>query len=158
MPKIELHTYINAKQSIVFDLSRSIDLHKISTQNTNEKAIAGTTSGLLGLNDFVTWRAKHFGVYQRLTSKITEFNYPDNFTDEMIKGAFKSFYHQHIFTEINGTTKMTDIFIYQSPLGLFGRFADTLFLKKYMTNFLLKRNQVIKEFAETNKWREVLIS
>ncbi|WP_345742944.1 hypothetical protein [Algibacter lectus] len=71
MPKIKLQTKIKATRNIVFDLSRSIDLHKISTEHTNEEAIAGKTSGLIGIDESVTWRAKHFGVYQNLTSKIT---------------------------------------------------------------------------------------
>ena len=54
MPKIKLETEINAPQKIVFDLSRSIDLHKISTKETNEEAIAGVTSGLIGENQSVT--------------------------------------------------------------------------------------------------------
>ena len=99
MPKIELHTFINADKKIVFDLSRSIDLHKISTKHTNEEAIAGVTSGLIGLNETVTWKAKHFGIYQLLTSKITEFESPNYFTDEMENGAFKWFRHQHIFVQ-----------------------------------------------------------
>ena len=77
MPRIELRTEIKADKEIVFDLSRSIDLHKISTEHTNETAIAGKASGLIGLDENVTWRAKHFGIYQRLTSKITEFDRPN---------------------------------------------------------------------------------
>ncbi|WP_373516521.1 hypothetical protein [Pricia sp.] len=70
MPRIELRTEIKADKEIVFDLSRSIlDLHRISTEYTNEEAIAGKTSGLIGLNESVAWKAKHFGIYQRLTSK-----------------------------------------------------------------------------------------
>ena len=88
MPLIKLHTEIKANKEIVFDLSRSIDLHKISTEHSNETAIAGRTSGLIELHETVTWRAKHFGVYQTLTSKITTFNRPNLFTDEMVKGAF----------------------------------------------------------------------
>ena len=76
MPKIELKTKIKADRKVVFDLSRSIDLHKISTKHTNEEAIAGKTSGLIGMDESVTWRAKHFGIYQELTSKITEFDRP----------------------------------------------------------------------------------
>ncbi len=41
MPRIELKIEIKADIQIVFDLSRSIDLHKISTEHTNEPAIAG---------------------------------------------------------------------------------------------------------------------
>ena len=156
MPKIELQTEIKGDRKVVFDLSRSIDLHKISTEQTNEQAIAGKTSGLIGLNESVTWRAKHFGIYQNLTSKITEFDQPNHFTDEMVRGAFKSFKHEHHFTEINGGTLMTDIFHYKSPFGILGKLADKLFLEKYMKELLVERNRVVKEFTESEKWKELL--
>ena len=156
MPRIELQTKINAERNIVFDLSRSIDLHKISTENTNEEAIAGKTSGLIGLNESVTWRAKHFGIYQNLTSKITEYDRPKYFTDEMVKGAFKKFKHEHHFTELDGGTLMTDFFDYKPPFGILGEIADKLFLIKYMTELLVERNRVVKEFAESEKWKELL--
>ena len=156
MPRIELRTEIKASKEIVFDLSRSIDLHKISTEHTNETAIAGKTSGLIGMDESVTWRAKHFGIYQKLTSKITEFERPDFFVDEMVKGAFKSFRHEHHFEEFNGGTLMTDYFDYESPLAFLGRIADKLFLKKYMMNLLAERNRIVKEFAETDKWKKII--
>lgn len=156
MPKIKICTEINAKKTIVFDLSRSIDLHKISTEHTNEEAIAGVTSGLINLNETVTWRAKHFGIYQNLTTKITQFNYPNSFTDEMVKGAFKSFKHQHYFEDKGNITVMIDKFDYTSPLGFLGRIANFLFLKKYMFNLLSKRNSAIKEFAESDKWKIII--
>jgi len=112
MPTTKLTTFIESSPEIVFDLSRSIDLHKISTQKTDEEAIAGVTTGLIGLDEWVTWRAKHFGIYQKLTSKITTFDRPHSFTDEMLKGAFKSFKHQHIFKKTRNIVEMTDIFAY----------------------------------------------
>lgn len=154
MPRIELNTKIKADIQVVFDLSRSIDLHKISTEQTKEEAIAGKTSGLIGMNESVTWRAKHFGVYQELTSKITAYERPNFFTDEMVKGAFKKFKHEHLFKEVEGVTLMTDYFDYESPLGVLGKLADSLFLKKYMTRLLEKRNRVVKDFAENGKWKE----
>ncbi|MEM1325773.1 MAG: SRPBCC family protein [Bacteroidota bacterium] len=157
MPIIRLETYIEGSIEVVFDLSRSIDLHKYSAQATNEEAIAGVTSGLIGLGESVTWRAKHFGIYQRLTSKITAFQRPDYFVDEMEKGVFKSFKHEHIFEEQEGQTLMIDVFHYISPLGFLGRMADKLFLENYMKAFLEKRNEVIKEVAETDKWKEILL-
>lgn len=157
MPTIQLQTKIKADKALVFDLSRSIDLHKISTQHTCEEAIDGVTSGLIGLNESVTWRAKHFGVYQKLSSKITAFDAPNYFVDEMVKGAFKSFRHEHHFEEQNGFTIMTDVFEFQSPFGVLGKLANILFLKKYMEKLLQKRNQSIKEFAESEKWKAVLV-
>lgn len=156
MPKIHLKTFIKAKKELVFDLSRSVDLHLLSTKITNEKAIAGKTSGLMELNDTVTWRAKHLGIYQNLTSKITEFEEPNYFADEMVKGAFKSFKHQHFFDKSEDGTLMTDVFTYESPLGLLGKLADKVFLKNYLTSFLIKRNGVIKECAESEKWKEII--
>ena len=156
MPIIKLETKIKAQINIVFDLSRSIDLHKISTKQTNEEAIAGVTSGLIGENESVTWRAKHFGIYQTLTSKITEFKMPEYFVDEMEKGIFKRFKHEHIFKEVEGITIMIDVFDYESPLGILGKIADKLFLEKYMKILLEKRNEIIKEFAESQKWKKVL--
>ena len=156
MPLIILKTYIQAERSVVFDLSRSIDLHKISTQQTNEEAITGVTSGLIGMNESVTWRAKHLGFYQKLTSKITAFNHPESFTDEMVSGAFKQFKHEHIFEVHDQGTLMIDRFDYTSPYGVLGKIVDALFLKKYMTNLLITRNQSVKKFAESDRWKEVL--
>lgn len=146
-----------ADRHIVFDLSRSIDLHKVSTAHTNEEAIAGKTSGLIGAGEYVTWRAKHFGMYQTLTSKITEFDSPNMFVDEMVEGAFKRFRHEHRFEQKDqGVTSMYDVFDYCSPLGILGRIADKLFLENYMKGLLEKRNETIKEYAENGKWKSVI--
>ena len=157
MPRIELETEIKAHKEVIFDLSRSIDLHIISTYQTNERAIGGKTTGLIGLNESVTWRAKHFGFYQELTSKITEYDRPNYFVDEMQKGAFKSFRHEHHFIEKSDHTLMIDIFEYTSPFGVLGRLADNLFLQKYMTKLLKERNQIIKKFAESERWRNITL-
>lgn len=152
MPTIELHTEINAPAKRCFDLARSIDLHLISTKHTGEQAIAGTTSGLIGLNQTVTWRAKHFFIWQTLTSKVTELHSPDFFVDEMVSGAFKSFRHEHYFFYVDGKTVMRDVFMFQSPLGILGRLFNFITLKAYMTSLLKQRNEVIKQVAESGKW------
>ena len=149
MPCIHLETVIGAQRERVFDLARSIDLHQFSTAQTNETAIAGTTSGLIGPGEWVTWRARHFGVYQTLTARVTEYDRPYFFVDEMVSGAFARFRHEHRFAERNGDTVMTDVFDYTSPLGWLGRIADRLFLERYMTNLLRRRNAIIKEAAES---------
>lgn len=156
MPTIQLQTIINSSIQICFDLSRSIDLHKLSTAHTKETAIDGCTSGLIGLNQFVTWQAVHFGVKQKLTTKITAFEYPYHFCDEQVKGIFKSMKHDHYFKEKDGFIIMNDTFAFESPFGIFGKLANKLFLTGYMLDFLQKRNQIIKEFAESEQWKSVL--
>ncbi|MCD8741222.1 SRPBCC family protein [Mucilaginibacter roseus] len=149
---IVIQTPISAPVERVFDLARSIDLHIQSTKHTGEQAIAGRTSGLIGMGETVTWRAKHFGIRQTLTSKITAFNRPWHFTDEMVRGAFKSFRHEHWFTQTNGHTTMKDIFAFEAPLGWIGWLVGKWILKAYLTNLLIKRNEVIKQVAESSDY------
>jgi ligand-binding SRPBCC domain-containing protein len=148
MPVIVLTISINAPIDVVFDLARSIDLHLESTAQTNERAVAGRTTGLIGLGEEVTWEATHFGIRQRLTSKITQFDRPRHFRDSMVSGAFKRFDHDHHFVADGQGTVMTDTFDYTSPLGPLGWVADVVVLKRYMRRLLAIRNQVIKRAAE----------
>ena len=148
MLAIHLTTLINAPVEICFDLSRSIDLHLELTKHTGEQAVAGTTSGLIGLGEWVTWRAKHFGIAQELTSKVTEFDRPNYFVDEQVSGAFEHFRHEHRFTPTGKSTIMEDKFTFESPFGLAGKLFNKLVLTRYMTNLLITRNKVIKKAAE----------
>jgi ligand-binding SRPBCC domain-containing protein len=156
MPVIELITEIEAPVERCFLLSLSVDLHKLSTRETNETAIAGVTSGIMELNDKVTWRAKHFGVYQTMTNRISAYVYPSYFVSEMVKGIFKKIYHQHFFSEKNGKTIMRDNFAFEAPLGLIGRLFSKLILTNYMKRFLEIRNKTIKDIAQGNKGNELL--
>ena len=156
MPRIELITEIHAPIRRCFDLARSIDIHKLSTQGTEEEAIAGVTSGLIGDGQFVTWRAKHFGVTQTLTSKITAFKYPFHFRDEMVEGIFKMICHDHVFEENGDKTIMGDNFLFESPGGLFGALFNKVMLESYLRDLLMRRNMVIKEVAESNQWKKIL--
>lgn len=157
MATIYLQTFIKAPVDRVFDLSRSIDLHKLSTAETNEEAVAGRTTGLIELGETVTWRARHLGVYQKLSVHITEYERPRYFKDEMLQGAFSYMRHVHRFeAQDGGCTLMSDVFEFGSPFGLLGRLFDMFFLKGYMRGFLLKRNEMIKSIAEGENWSLLL--
>lgn len=153
---VRIRLIFHAPIEVCFYLSRSIDLHTISTRQTDEKVVAGVISGMIELNETVIWRAKHLGVWQHLTSKITAYDRPTYFVDDMVKGAFKRFRHEHLFKQQGTTTMVTDTFDYTSYLGILGKLADSLFLKTYMTRLLAERNRVIKEYAESRQWQEVL--
>jgi hypothetical protein len=156
MPTIELTNSIAAPIERVFDLARSIDLHTDSTSGTGEHAIAGVTSGLIGLGQEVTWRAKHFGIWQSLKVRITEYERPNHFADVMLRGAFRSMEHHHYFEQAGNSTIMRDIFSFRSPLGILGSIADILFLTRYMKSFLIERNRVIKLTAESDAWNKYI--
>ena len=148
MTTISIITKIKASKQIVFDASRNIDVHQQSASKTSEVAITGITSGLINLNETVTWRGKHFGFYLTHKSRITEMELHDYFVDEMEEGNFKSFKHEHFFEEENGIIIMTDHLQYKTPFGILGRLFDVLFLKKHLTQFLLERNKILKEVSE----------
>ncbi len=156
MTKIHLTTFIAAPIERVFNLSRSITLHKISATDTKEEAIAGVTSGLINLNETVTWRAWHFFKTRQHTSKISAMEIPVHFVDEMVTGDFKSFYHEHYFKPVDNGTIMIDILTFETPYGFIGRWFNKLYLKSYLEKFLIKRNYVIKEYAQTEKWKAIL--
>jgi ligand-binding SRPBCC domain-containing protein len=148
MPLIILNTYIHAPLEICFNQARSIDLHKESMKHTEEQAVAGVTEGMIELGESVTWKAKHLGIAMKLTSKITEFQFPDMFVDEMVKGPFQTMKHCHMFQVREKHTLMVDEFEYTSPLGILGKAADMIFLKTYMEKLLVQRNHVLKNIAE----------
>jgi ligand-binding SRPBCC domain-containing protein len=148
MPRIEIATSIHALRELCFDLARDIDLHTRSTPGTYEKAVAGVTTGLIGLGEQVTWEATHLGIRQRLTSRITAFDFPRHFRDSQVLGAFRWFDHDHLFETSGDVTIMRDVFEYQAPFGLLGTCADLMFLRRYLTTFLTKRSLVIKAVAE----------
>ncbi|TWT74421.1 Polyketide cyclase / dehydrase and lipid transport [Posidoniimonas polymericola] len=156
MALISLETTINAPRDRVFDLARSIDAHQDSAGNTKERAVGGVTTGLIGLNEEVTWEAVHFGLTQRLRGRITAFDYPSHFRDEMVEGAFRSLRHDHNFEEADGQTVMSDRFEFFAPFGMLGRIAEKLLLERYLRRFLVERNAVLKEMAETDRWRKYL--
>jgi ligand-binding SRPBCC domain-containing protein len=156
MPTIVLSTAIEAPVERVFDLARSIDLHTQSTSNTRERAVTGVTSGLIGPGQEVTWRARHFGIWQTLTARISAFERPTHFADTMVRGAFRRMEHHHYFERSGMGTVMRDEFTFESPFGLLGRIVDRLFLSRYVRAFLAERNRVIKAAAETDDWKRYL--
>ncbi len=149
MPTIYLETLIKAPAERCFDLSLSVDTHSSSMSHTRERAIAGVASGLMSLGDVVTWEAVHFGVKQHLTSKITEYDRPSRFVDEMVRGIFQEITHVHEYLpQADGSTLMCDTFTFRAPLGILGRVTEVLFLTRYMRSLLQSRNLYIKQLAE----------
>ncbi|HYF32405.1 MAG TPA: SRPBCC family protein [Chitinophagaceae bacterium] len=156
MPTIHLTTFIAAPVERVFDLSRSIDLHKKSMLHTKEEAVAGTTTGLINLHDTVTWKGRHLGKTRFFKSRITALEKPFRFSDEMAEGDFKSFVHEHHFKQVDNGTIMIDIIHFEAPYRSLGKLFSKLYLTNYMRRMIESRNQVIKDYAESDKWKNLI--
>lgn len=150
MPTIALETRIDADRRRVFDLARSVE-HHTETTGHDERAIAGTTSGLLEVGDTVTWRDRHFGVPMELTVEIAAMDAPTYFRDRQLVGPFDDLVHDHRFeASDDGRTVMRDEFTFSSPAGPLGTIVDRLVLERYLRNLLEERNRGIRAIAERN--------
>jgi len=148
MSLIKLKTVIKADAKTCFDVARSIDVHQESLKSFEEIAVGGKVSGLMELGEWVNWEVKRFSFVQHLKFKITEFDSPHYFVDEMLNGGLKFFKHEHLFSEKNGETVMVDIFSYAARYMFIGQIFNFLFLKRYLKNRLIRRNLFVKEKAE----------
>ncbi len=157
MPTIHLTTFIAAPAEVVFDLSRHIGLHKESMSHYKEEAVAGTRMGLIEKEETVTWRAKHFFKNRLLRVKITEMEKPVMFTDEQIQGDFKMMKHEHHFKPCENGTLLIDLFHFETPYGIIGKWFNSLILTNYLKKLLEQRNKIIKEVAESDRWKRLLI-
>jgi ligand-binding SRPBCC domain-containing protein len=148
MPLIQLDTLIHAPAAVCFDAARSIDLHVSAPSPLKHRAVAGVTSGLIGLGEEVTWEGSFLGIRQRMTSKIVALDATRTFTDEMQRGPFKRWRHTHRFEPTDDGTVVRDHVEFASPFGPLGSAFDALFLKDFMTRFLVEHNKYIKQEAE----------
>ncbi|WP_098409165.1 SRPBCC family protein [Paramicrobacterium agarici] len=134
-----LVTRTGAPVEQLFDVSLNIDAHEASMAASGERAIEGVTNGAIGLGETVTWRARHFGIWFTMTSRLTSLERPQRFVDEQVRGPFRSFRHEHTFGTDSGMTVMTDTLTIRSPI--FGMLAERLILVPYLRRLIRGRNR-----------------
>lgn len=117
--------------------------------DSGERAVAGVTNGRIGLGETVTWRARHFGIWFRMTSKITTLDRPERFVDEQTHGPFRIFHHEHLFARDGDETVMTDTITLASPV--FGVVAERLVLVPYLRRLIRQRNQYLVQSLGRSK-------
>ena len=145
----EVVTPVAAPAEVVFDLSLDMDVHQASLPGSHERAVAGVTSGLIGLGESVTLRARHFGVPFALTSRVTEFDRPRRFVDRQVRGPFRSWVHEHAYDPgPAGGTVMTDRIAFRAPAGVLGRAVEVAVLARYMRRLIERRGAYLKAEAE----------
>ena len=158
MTRIVLLTSIAAPIEHCFDLARSIDLHMASTNWSGERAIAGVTTGLIGPEQEVTWQGRHFGFTLTHRSRITAYERPKYFQDCMVRGRFRRFCHDHYFEARDGGTLMRDEMEFEAPLWPVGKVVEWAVLARHMRSLLERRNQCIRETAESGDWKRYVSS
>ena len=141
-------TEIAAPPERAFALSLDVGAHERSLAGTGERAVAGTTSGTIGLGETVTWRARHLGIVWRLTSRITVLEAPGRFVDEQVRGPFARFRHEHRFEPSAVGTRMVDDVTFRAPLGPLGWVAERAVLSSYLPRLIAARNASLRDELE----------
>lgn len=72
------------------------------------------------------------GIPLEWVTEITHVEDGKFFVDEQRFGPYAFWHHQHIFEEIEGGVKMTDIVHYKVPLGILGDIANFIFVKRQL--------------------------
>jgi ligand-binding SRPBCC domain-containing protein len=149
MSRFEVVTFVNAPPEVVFVCSTDVGVHAASMADSSEQAVAGVMTGRMSLGDQVTWRARHFGIWWRMTSRIVVFDPPQRFVDEQIAGPFAHWHHEHRF-EASGRegTVMRDVVDFAAPFGLAGKIVEAVLLAGYMARLIEQRNRHLAAAAE----------
>ena len=156
MPTIHLTTFIAAPVERVFDLSRNLAIYKALIQGRKEKLSSGAASNLMTHGETLTFQAKHFGKTRLVTTRVMDLKKPSALVQEQVKGDLLHFKHEHHFKAVENGTILIDLINFAGPRDFIGKVIGKLYLKRYFEAYLNKRNSLIRQYAETEKWRAVL--
>jgi ligand-binding SRPBCC domain-containing protein len=156
MPRIHLTTFIAAPVERVFDLSRHLALYKLIFQSRKERLTSGAASTLVAKGETISIVAKHAGRSRMSMLKITTLQRPTLFIEEQIKGDLESYKHEHHFKAVQNGTIVIDILEFGVPKDIIGKIFGKVYFKKYLEELLRKRTELVRNYAETEKWRAVL--
>jgi len=157
MPTIHLTTFIAAPADRVFDLCRHIGLHTQTMAAFKEEAVAGTRFGLIGNDETVTWKARHVGKTRLLRVKVSDMKIPEQFVVEQAEGDFKAMRHEYYCKPCDNGTILVELFHFETPYGQLGRWFNSIYLNRYLRKMLEQRNATLREVAESDKWKKLLL-
>lgn len=149
MPLVCTTTLIHAPAAVAFALALDVREHTAALAHTGERVLPpGRVAGRLEAGDLVRFRARHLGVGWSLDARVVLVDEDRRFLSEQIRGPFRSLQHEHLFAETGAGTLMTDRISWVTPLGLVGRLADEVAVRRTLLRILAARNAHLKRRAE----------
>jgi ligand-binding SRPBCC domain-containing protein len=139
-------------------VERELGMHPAAASYVGEDGVnrATRTEGLVVGGDRVRWEGWQLGLPQYHVSLITKYEPNRHFQDRMIAGRFRSFSHDHEFTEIGGQVLLKDTIRFAMPLGIAGRMVGKHVMVPHIRGLLRRRFALLKRIAESEEWREYL--
>jgi len=86
-----------------------------------------------------------FGKKVHWRTIITDYNEPNMFIDQQLKGPYLLWHHKHQFNEIGSRVQMIDEVNYAIPFGVFGQIAHYFYVKKELEYIFRYRNEIINQ-------------
>lgn len=126
--------------------SSPFNLSKITPKEMDFKILSPSLPSKIYQGMLIDYTVKPlFGIPVQWTTEIVNLSENQYFTDRQLKGPFKIWEHTHTFEPENGGVKMSDVVVYELPLGHIGLLAHQFvvmaqieFIFKYRSNTLLK--------------------
>ena len=145
---------IHAPIERCFRLSASIEVVALTL---GMRPVEGKRSGMILAGDQLLWRGWKFGLPQMHETLITGFDEPRFFQDTMGRGRFRTFQHDHHFSEVQGGTLLEDELRFSMPLGWAGRMVGRVVMVPHIRGLLRRRFGLLKGLAEGDGWREYVV-
>lgn len=156
MPNIHLTTFISAPAERVLDLSRSIGIYKLLFHKRKETFRAATGGSLMLLKETFSIEAKHLRKTRQLTLHMSNFSTGQYYMIEKVKGSLSVYRHDHFVKEVANGTLLIDKIEYGYPEDFIGRVLSKLYLHAGLEKLIEQRNELIRQHAESEKWRVLL--
>lgn len=156
MAGIHLTTFIEAPIERVFDLTRNLAVYKYVFNSRQEKFSSPAGTNLLSRGETVSIVAQHLNKERLTMLKVTTLDRPTLLVEEQVKGDLEIYRHEHHFKQIDNGTIVIDLIEFGLPRDFIGRTLGRWYLKNYLEELTRKRNEIVRSYAETEKWRAVL--
>jgi ligand-binding SRPBCC domain-containing protein len=94
--------------------------------------VLDTTDARVRSGTVIRYRLSLCGVPFAWTSRIAEVEEGVRFADEMLAGPYRSWYHRHRFRAVPDGVEIEDVVDYALPLGVLGRLAHALMVRRQL--------------------------
>ncbi len=132
--------------------SNPANLQAITPNNMGFNVISQHHGDIMYTGQLIEYTVKPvFGIPLYWMTEITHVKDKEYFIDEQRFGPYSLWHHQHHFKAIDGGVEMTDIIHYKVPLGILGKFANQLFVKKKVEGIFDYRYKKVEELF--GKWQ-----
>jgi ligand-binding SRPBCC domain-containing protein len=155
MPSIHLTSFITAPRERVYDLTRNISVYKKLFDKRKEEFKYSSTSRLLENGESIVIVAKHLGKRRAVSLQLSDVDKSNSFRFTMSKGDLTNYSHLHHFKSADNGTFLIDMVEFGCPVDFTGRLLGRFYFRKYLETLMHERNAIIKDFAETEKWKAI---